>query len=138
MTISIPTTIAMNVKRILVIDDEADIREIARMSLKITKQWDVLTAASGEEGLALAVAEQPDAILLDVIMPEVDGLATLKKLSNHAATQNIPVLLLTATVKAASQQQYGELGARAVLLKPFDPGTLGSQIEQALNWIGQP
>lgn len=127
----------MNTKRILVIDDEADIREIAKISLKITKQWDVLTAASGEEGLALAVTEQPDAILLDAIMPEVDGLVTLKNLSSHSATQNIPVLLLTATVKVATQQQYGELGAKAVLLKPFDPGLLGNQIEQALNWAKQ-
>ncbi|MDX2232384.1 MAG: response regulator [Leptolyngbyaceae cyanobacterium bins.349] len=124
----------MNSKRILVIDDEADIREIARMSLKITKQWDVLTAASGDEGVAIATTEQPDAILLDVIMPEVDGLATLQALNTNTATQHIPVLLLTATVKAATRQQYAELGAKAVLLKPFDPGILGNQIEQVLNW----
>jgi CheY-like chemotaxis protein len=127
----------MNIKRILVIDDEADIREIARMSLKITKQWDVLTAASGKEGIAIATTEQPDAILLDVIMPEVDGLATLKALHANSATRNIPVLLLTATVQAATRQQYAELGARAVFLKPFDPGTLGNEIEKVLNWKSQ-
>ncbi|MDX2217273.1 MAG: response regulator [Oculatellaceae cyanobacterium bins.114] len=124
----------MNIKRILVIDDEADIREIARMSLKITKQWDVLTAASGKEGIAIAVTEQPDAILLDVIMPEMDGLTTLKDLHLNPATQHIPVLLLTATVQVASQQYYDELGAKAVLIKPFDPGVLGNQIETVLNW----
>lgn len=124
----------MNSKRILVIDDEADIREIARMSLKITKHWDVLTAASGDEGVAIATTEQPDAILLDVIMPEMDGLTTLQNLNANAATQHIPVLLLTATVKAATRQQYATLGAKAVLLKPFDPGSLGNQIEQVLNW----
>lgn len=124
----------MNSKRILVIDDEADIREIARMSLQITKQWDVLTTASGMEGVTIAATEQPDAILLDVIMPEVDGLATLKELGMNPATRHIPVLLLTATVKAATRQTYAELGAKAVLLKPFDPGVLGNQIEQALNW----
>lgn len=127
----------MNLKRILVIDDEADIREIASMSLKITKHWDVLTAASGDEGVEIAATEQPDAILLDVIMPEVDGLATLKNLNTNKATQHIPVLLLTATVKAATRQQYAALGAKAVLLKPFDPGSLGNQIEQVLNWNGQ-
>jgi CheY-like chemotaxis protein len=131
---SISTTVTMNVKRILVIDDEADIREIARMSLKITKQWDVLTAASGAEGIEIAVAQQPDAILLDVIMPQVDGLATLKALRANPATRDIPVLLLTATVKAATRQQYAELGARAVFQKPFDPGTLGNEIEKVLNW----
>lgn len=124
----------MTMKRILVIDDEADIREIARMSLQITKHWDVLTAASGTEGVAIATAEQPDAILLDVIMPDVDGLTTLKALNTNLATQHIPVLLLTATVKIATQQQCAELGARAILLKPFDPGILGNQIEMLLNW----
>lgn len=126
--------IVMNARRILVIDDEADIREIARMSLKITKQWEVLTAASGKEGVELAAAEQPDAILLDVVMPEVDGLATLKYLNDNPATRHIPVLLLTATVKVATQQQYAELGAKALLLKPFDPGALGNQITEALGW----
>ncbi|NJO78691.1 MAG: response regulator [Cyanobacteria bacterium RM1_2_2] len=124
----------MNIKRILVIDDEADIREIASMSLKITKQWEVFTAASGAEGVAIAAAEQPDAILLDVIMPGVDGLATLRSLNTNSATQHIPVLLLTATVRAATRQQYAELGAKAVLLKPFDPGSLGNQIEEVLSW----
>lgn len=131
---SIPLTIPMNIKRILVIDDEADIREIASMSLKITKQWEVFTAASGAEGVAIAAAEQPDAILLDVIMPGVDGLATLRSLNTNSATQHIPVLLLTATVRAATRQQYAELGAKAVLLKPFDPGSLGNQIEEVLSW----
>lgn len=124
----------MNAKRILVIDDEADIREIAKMSLQITKQWDVLTAASGKEGIVIAATEQPDAILLDAIMPEIDGLATLKALNLNSATQHIPVLLLTATARAATQQQYAELGAKAILLKPFDPGLLGDQIETLLKW----
>ncbi len=124
----------MSIKRILVIDDEADIREIAKMSLEITKRWEILTAASGKEGIAIAAKEQPDAILLDVMMPAIDGLATLKELSQSSTTQRIPVILLTATVRAATQQQYADLGAKAVLLKPFDPGTLGSQIEKALNW----
>ena len=131
---SIPTSQSTTMRRILVIDDEADIREIAKMSLKITKQWEVLTAATGLEGVAIAATEQLDAILLDVIMPEMDGLTTLKNLNANPTTQHIPVLLLTATVRAVTRQQYAESGAKAVLLKPFDPGLLGSQIEQALNW----
>jgi CheY-like chemotaxis protein len=124
----------MSAKRILVIDDEADIREIAKMSLQITKRWDVLTAASGEEGVELAEAKQPDAILLDVVMPEVDGMATLKTLKGNPATQLIPVIMLTATGNIATQQQYATLGAKAVLIKPFDPGALGNQIAEALDW----
>lgn len=124
----------MKVRRILVIDDEADIREIAKVSLQITKQWDVLTAASGDEGVAIAADEQPDAILLDVVMPEMDGLATLKQLKDNPASKLIPVILLTATVRIATRKQYVQLGAKAVMNKPFDPGALANQIEAALGW----
>lgn len=121
-------------KRILIIDDEADICEIVRMSLQITKQWDVLTAASGPEGMTIAATAQPDAILLDVFMPELDGLATLQALKQNPQTENIPVLLLTATLQTSMRQSYLQGGAKAVLLKPFDPGLLGSQIAAVLNW----
>ncbi len=124
----------MNVKQILIIDDEADIREIAKMSLHITNQWCVLTAASGEEGIAIAAQAQPDAILLDMVMPEFDGLMTLKTLKTTPATQHIPVIILTATGNITTQQQYAQLGARAILTKPFDPGVLGHQIATALEW----
>lgn len=124
----------MTARRILIIDDEADVREIAKVSLEITKQWDVTTAASGEEGVALAATHHPDAILLDVIMPKVDGLATLIKLGENAETCHIPVILLTATLRLATQQSFVAAGARAVLVKPFDPGLLGGQIELALGW----
>jgi len=124
----------MDTKQILVIDDEADIREIAKISLEITKHWHVLTAASGEEGVEIAAEKQPDAILLDVVMPNVDGLATLKTLKNTPATQPIPVIMLTATGNIITQHQYAQLGARAVLSKPFDPGVLGNQIAEALDW----
>ncbi|MBE9138760.1 response regulator [Nodosilinea sp. LEGE 07088] len=119
-------------KCILIIDDEPDIREIAKVSLQFTKQWKVLTASSGLEGIDIAVAQQPNLILLDLAMPEIDGLTTLKQLRSNLATQNIPVLLLTATAKIAQRTEYGELGAQGILLKPFDPGTLGDQIEAIL------
>lgn len=124
----------MTVKRILVIDDEADIREIARMSLALTTNWEVWTAATSEEGIEIAAQQCPDAILLDVMMPGMDGLATLKVLQNKPTTKNIPVLLLTAAVRATAEQKYDALGATAVLTKPFDPGKLSQQIKTALNW----
>lgn len=124
----------MSTRRILVIDDENDIREIAKVSLQITKQWDVMTSASGQEGLAIASSYQPDAILLDVIMPEMDGLATLQRLKDNPATAQIPVILLTATLKLTTRNQYVQLGAKAVMFKPFDPGMLAKQIESALGW----
>lgn len=124
----------MTDKRILIIDDEADVREIAKVSLEITKQWQVTTAASGDEGLALASSCHPDAILLDVVMPQVDGLATLIKLRENMDTCHIPVILLTATMRLATQPAYAAAGAKAILVKPFDPGLLGGQIEAALGW----
>lgn len=124
----------MSSKVILIIDDEPDIREIAKISLSITKHWDVLTAASGHEGVAVASSQYPDAILLDVVMPQIDGLATLKLLKQSPRTQHIPVILLTATAKLAIQAEYIDWGAQGILIKPFDPGTFGEQIELALGW----
>jgi CheY-like chemotaxis protein len=129
-----PSSMEEMCKCILVIDDEADIREIAKVSLQLTKHWDVLTAASGNEGVKIAATQQPDAILLDVVMPEMDGLSTLKQLKGNPASECIPVILLTATVKIATRNEYIQLGAKAVMNKPFDPGTLASQIEIALGW----
>ncbi|MGG6298203.1 response regulator [Leptolyngbya sp. AN02str] len=121
-------------KQILVIDDEADICEIAKISLQITKQWQVLTVASGQEGVSVATETQPDAILLDVVMPGLDGLHTLKLLKETPATRHIPVIMLTAAGSMVTQRQYAELGAQAVVTKPFDPGLLGNQIANVLSW----
>ncbi|NMF81770.1 response regulator [Nodosilinea sp. P-1105] len=121
-------------KQILVIDDEDDIREIAKVSLQTLMRWRVLTAGSGQDGVAIAAETQPDAILLDVLMPEVDGLSTLKTLKQTPETQLIPVIMLTATGGIVSEQQYAELGAEAIISKPFDPGMLGDQIALALQW----
>jgi CheY-like chemotaxis protein len=127
----------MTSKCILVIDDEADIREIAKASLQITKNWEVWTASCGNEGMAIAESQQPDVILLDATMPIMDGLATLKRLRENLGTRHIPVIFLTAKVKTADRHQYAQLGAKAVLLKPFDPTTLADQVEAALGWNGQ-
>lgn len=116
------------------IDDEDDIREIAKASLQISKQWQVLTACSGEEGVAIAAKTQPEVILLDVVMPDMDGLTTLHILKTTPATQLIPVIMLTAAGSMISDQKYAELGAQAVVSKPFDPGLLGDQIAATLHW----
>lgn len=122
------------IARILVIDDEEDMCDIARICLQVINGWHVMTTTSGYEGIAIAAAQQPDAILLDAKMPGINGLETLKQLRENPLTQNIPVVMLTATVKVATQQEYMQGGAKAVLLKPFDPTTLAQQIEQALGW----
>jgi CheY-like chemotaxis protein len=121
-------------RRILIIDDEDDIREVAALSLEATAGWKIFTASSGIEGMALAAKEQPDAILMDVMMPEVDGPTTFSKMRLNPAISSIPVLLLTAKVQGIDQRRFANLGVSAVLFKPFDPLTLAQQISDALGW----
>jgi CheY-like chemotaxis protein len=121
-------------RRVLLIDDEELIREVAEVSLAKVGGWEVLTASSGEEGLGKAVAEQPDAILLDVMMPGLDGPSTLARLQADPATASIPVVFLTAKVRRSEQQRWTDLGAAGVLVKPFDPMLLADQVAEMLGW----
>ncbi|MGA3263907.1 MAG: response regulator [Terracidiphilus sp.] len=120
--------------RILIIDDEEDIRDVAALSLETVAGWEVVVASSGAQGLARAIEHQPDAILLDVMMPGMDGPATFRELRKNPATARIPVLLLTAKVQATDQRRFADLGVEAVLFKPFDPLTLSTQIAGLLGW----
>jgi CheY-like chemotaxis protein len=121
-------------KRILVVDDEDDIREVATLSLEAVGGHQVLTATSGREGLAVAAAQVPDAILLDVMMPDLDGPSTLALLREQETTREIPVVFLTAKVQAADRRRLESLGAAAVLAKPFDPMTLAGDVGRLLGW----
>lgn len=121
-------------RRILIIDDEDDIREVAALSLEATAGWQILTARSGAEGISVAAAEQPDAILMDVMMPGVDGPATLRRMQEDPAVAHIPVLFLTAKVQGVDQRRFASLGVAGILFKPFDPLTLAQQIAEALGW----
>jgi CheY-like chemotaxis protein len=120
--------------KVLIIDDEDDIREVAALSLESVAGWEVVTASSGSQGLARAVEHQPDAILLDVMMPGMDGPTTFRELRKNPATAKIPVLLLTAKVQSSDQRRFADLGVEAVLFKPFDPLTLSDQIAGVLGW----
>ncbi|HEX7242250.1 MAG TPA: response regulator [Longimicrobiaceae bacterium] len=121
-------------KRILLVDDEDDIREVAQLSLEMVGGWEVLTARSGEEGIRRAGEERPDAILLDVMMPEMDGPTTFRQLQADPATREIPVLLLTAKVRSTDRERFSDLGVAGVLSKPFDPLTLARDISAVLGW----
>lgn len=121
-------------RRILIIDDEDDIREVAALSLQTVAGWDVIVANSGAQGVARASEQLPDAILLDVMMPGMDGPTTYRELRKNPATASIPVLLLTAKVQGSDQRRFADLGVNAVLFKPFDPLTLSTQIANALGW----
>lgn len=121
-------------RQILIIDDEDDIREVASLSLEAIAGWQILTASSGAQGIELAIAHQPDAILMDVMMPGVDGPTTFRQMQQIPAIAQIPVLLLTAKVQGVDKRRFADLGVAAVLFKPFDPLTLAEQISEALQW----
>ena len=121
-------------KCVLVVDDEVHIREVAQVSLETVAGWRILTASSGQEGIAKAWTEQPDAILLDVMMPEMDGPTTVAKLKANDDTRDIPVILLTAKVQASDRRSFDSLGVQGVIAKPFDPLTLSDEVSSALGW----
>src|SRR5438445_331364 len=121
-------------KRLLVIDDEDDIRDVASMSLELTRGWTIETADGGACGIARARAFRPDAILLDVMMPDLDGPATFRLLQDSKETQQIPVIFLTAKVQSADVRKFTQLGVRGVIAKPFDPLKLADEIDQLLDW----
>lgn len=120
--------------RVLVVDDEPDIREIAQLALERLAGWTVLLASDGAHALVLAAQEQPEAVILDVMMPGMDGLETARRLASGSATCAIPVLLLTAKAMSAEQAQLASEPVAGVLIKPFDPLRLAADIERALGW----
>jgi CheY-like chemotaxis protein len=127
----------MSQKHILLVDDEDDIREVASISLEAIGGWRVSSASSGIEGIAKAISERPDAILLDVMMPGIDGPTTFGRLQAQPATREIPVILLTAKAQGADLRHFEELGVAGVLTKPFDPMSLPGRVAEVLAGAAQ-
>lgn len=119
-------------RRVLVVDDDDHIREVTQIALSVVGGWQVSTAATGSEGLVIAAREDLDAILLDVMMPDMDGPTTLARLREAPGTRGLPVILLTA--KASRDQDWP--GAAGVIAKPFDPMTLSARVAELLGWPG--
>jgi two-component system, OmpR family, response regulator len=119
--------------RILHIEDETDIQEVARIALEDVGGFSVTVAGSGREGLAAARSGRPDVILLDVMMPGMDGPTTLKELKAEAATASIPVIFMTAKAQTHEIEMYLSLGALGVITKPFDPMTLAEEVSTLLK-----
>ena len=123
----------MSNKCMLIVDDDEDIREIAQLSLEAVGGWQVFTAQSGSEALINAEYKQPDAIILDMMMPDMDGLSTLKKLRANPLTKNIPVIFLTAKDKLIDRDKLAQMGVKGIIPKPFDPMNLTEQVAQLLS-----
>jgi len=121
-------------KRILIVDDDIGIRRIVQLSLNTIANWEVLLASSGSEGVAIAEAELPDAILLDVMMPGMDGIETLSKMQANPATKLIPIILLTAKSKVSAEKPFNNIAIAGIITKPFKAPQLVTQIRSILNW----
>jgi len=123
----------MTLMRVLIAEDDPDIQKVIRMSLKLRGIQNVVVTDNGEECLAQVAAANPDVILLDVMMPKLDGYQTCKRLKSDPATQHIPVIFLTAKAQHFEVREGLDAGALGYLIKPFDPMTLHDQIVTLLN-----
>jgi DNA-binding response OmpR family regulator len=124
----------MSLRRILLIDDEQCISAVVQACLVTLGGWTVIMAASGHEGLLKAKSERPDAILLDVMMPDMNGVTLLRELRKEPATKSIPVVMLTAKTQLSDRHLYSNLDIAGIITKPFEPLKLVDQINEALGW----
>jgi CheY-like chemotaxis protein len=117
-------------KRILYVEDEADIRAVATMALEAVGGFTVVACSSGAEALEASDAADADLILLDVMMPGMDGPSTLEALRANRPTASIPVVFMTAKVQPAEIAHYKSLGAIDVIPKPFDPMSVSAEVQR--------
>ncbi|MBD2090505.1 response regulator [Microcoleus sp. FACHB-1515] len=125
----------MMIRKILVVDDEADLRNLVQTCLEIMGGWQVVTAGSGEKALQEAQNRQLDLILLDLMMPKMDGLAILEQLRSNEKTRQIPIVLLTAKGRSIESAQFEQFNVLGMIRKPFNPVQLADQIEALLSNI---
>lgn len=121
--------------KVLIVDDDREIVDGARLRLGAAG-FDTMVAHDGEEGLAAAIANRPDAIILDVRMPRMDGLTALRKLQEREDTKDVPVIVLSASV--VDQKAALDAGARFFLTKPYEGSTLITAVEAAIAEAGRP
>jgi CheY-like chemotaxis protein len=123
-----------SVRCVLVIDDSALIRQAAQLALGRLGGLRVLTAESGEQGLQVALAERPDAILLDVLMPDMDGVEVAERLLATPETGSRPIVFLTASDSEQELERLRRLPVAGMLAKPFDVGALSGELCALLGW----
>ena len=123
----------MQIRKVLLVEDEQDIRKVAQISLQFRGGWKVVAAGDGMEGLAMAAAEKPDVILLDCMMPRMDGYETCRQLKLNAELRHIPVIFLTAKSQESEIRKGLQLGAVGYLVKPFNPMSLADEIIKILE-----
>ncbi|MEG5039325.1 MULTISPECIES: response regulator [unclassified Microcoleus] len=124
----------MKGKQILIVDDQEHLRELVQLCLEDLAGWNTLVAESGEECLQILQTERPNAILLDLSMPGMDGFAVYARLRSDPITRSIPVILLTARVMQSDMTSFAEMGVAGVIRKPFEPTTLPGKVAEMLGW----
>ncbi len=120
----------MKLERILFADDDPDIQSVTKLALEVLGGYEVLLCSNGADVLKRVAGFEPDLILLDIMMPGMDGLATLRRLRSDSSTIKIPVVFLTAKAQTSEVKYFQNLGALDVILKPFDPMTLAEQVQK--------
>ena len=124
----------MTARTVLVVDDDDSIREIAEIALQLVGGLQVFTASGGVEALEQARKHVPDVVLMDVMMPDMDGLTTFRHMQDDDDIRHIPVILVTAKVQVGERQVWDGLAIWGVISKPFDPMTLATQVGEMLGW----
>jgi CheY-like chemotaxis protein len=123
----------MTFTRVLIVEDDPDIRQVIRMALRFHGVTEIVAAGSGEECISIAAEVKPDVILMDVMMPRMDGYQVCRHLKAGPSTSHIPVIFLTAKAQQSERQLGFQVGAVGYLIKPFDPMTLCDEILSILN-----
>lgn len=124
----------MRARKVLVVDDDDVIREVAKVALEVVGGWQVIAVGSGLEAQEMARSERPDVVLLDVMMPGMDGPRTAAALQDDPETRAIPVVYLTAKLTDPDTMSSSERNLAGIIAKPFDPMTLATEISQLLGW----
>lgn len=122
-------------KQILIVDDEELLREVIQACLEDLAGWETLAAGSGEECLQILQTERPNAILLDISMPGMDGFALYDRLQSNPFTRSIPVILLTAKVLPSDRAKFAQMNIAGVISKPIQPTTLTEEVAEILGWV---
>ena len=121
-------------KRILIIDDEPDLSEIVQLAIDCFTDWQTDVANTGKEGIQQATTQPYNAILLDISMPDMDGVEVFNQLRSHPNTQAIPVILLTAKVQPSDRRRFASMDIVGMITKPFASETIATEIADILGW----
>ena len=119
---------------ILVVDDDENIRELTQLALETVSGWNIMTADGGYAAIEMCRTHHPDAVLMDMMMPDMDGLTTFEHLQADDSTRDIPVIMFTAKGRVGERQPWEDYPVRGMIAKPYNPMTLGQRVSEIMHW----